>query len=73
MSLAAPFARTAAGRVRQTSFGRTVPALMTFTMTQTTNRPFFSADVLVIAALIIGVALFVSRGLVAAIQRLLFQ
>ena len=46
---------------------------MTFTMTQTTNRPFFSADVLVIAALIIGVALFVSRGLVAAIQRLLFQ
>ena len=71
MSLAAQFARiSAAGRVRQ-GRGNTEPRETA--VTRTSNRPFFSAEVLVIGALIIGVALLISRGLVAAIQRLLFE
>ena len=58
--------------MRQNVAGTEQPGIVTFTMSQTANRPFFSADVLVIVALIIGAALFVSRALVAAIHRLLF-
>ena len=71
MSLAAQFARiSAAGRVRQGG-GEAEPREIA--VTQISNRPFFSAELLVIGALIIGAALLVSRGLVAAIQRLLFE
>lgn len=41
-------------------------------MTRVTNRPFFSVEVLVIAALVILGGVLISHGLVAAFTRLLF-